>query len=134
MTISAFDKNSLNELRTDINEALAAVAEKHNIKLTTGNISYSNNTATIKVEAAVKSATGEVVNKELEALKAYGKMYLGQNFDIDKVYPTQQLGDVKFVGLNTRARKNPVLIKQVSTGKTYVIGTDHAERIIKTAA
>lgn len=129
MQITAFEKNNLKELRKDIETALKAVAEKHDINISTGSIRFTASSATIKLEAVVKGETGVAINPHADALKRFGKMYLGQEFEMDKVYSTQQLGDIYFVGLNRRAHKKPFIIKQISTGKEFVISDTHAARI-----
>ena len=48
---------------------MAKVAAKHGISLTAGNISFTSETATIKVAAGVIGASGVVVTKEAKAFE-----------------------------------------------------------------
>lgn len=53
MTITAFDRSNLREIRTDIEAALAAVEQKHGIRLNMGNIRFDAGMFRAKLEAQV---------------------------------------------------------------------------------
>ena len=130
--ITDFKNADFKAIRNEIHAALKTVEDKYGMKLVMGNIRYDSNQFSSKLVATVNDAsTGAAVSKEEAALKSLGKMYLGSDFDIEKIYNHIQLGDFKFIGLNNRARKNPFIVKQLSTGKTFVIPDDVAERIVR---
>ncbi len=130
MNIVEFSHSNVKQLRIDMQTALEEVANKHGISIRVGNMSFSPNNVNIKVEASVKNSDGETVDKFKEALVKFGKVYLNADFNIDHTYNTKQLGDVKFVGLNSRATKNPIIVQQISSGKKFVISKAHAMQII----
>lgn len=71
MVIQQFDKSNLATLRASINEALAAVAEKHGLtSLRTMGMTYSGTMATIKLEARTGNSAEDPIRK-LEAM-AFG--------------------------------------------------------------
>lgn len=63
-------------------------------------------------------AAAAAVKPEMLALTKNAWM-LGSNFDINKEYKHPTLGAVKVVGYKASARKFPIIIKQVRTGKEY---------------
>ena len=119
MKIAAFDRESVNVLCRSIETALAAVAEAHGIKLAVGKAAYSQDTCTVRIEAAVVGANGEPINHEAEDFRTHAAFFglkpehLGQTF-------TDSHGlRFKLVGLNVKARNNPFVIADV-TGKRFV--------------
>lgn len=106
------DKNLLTALRADINAALAAVGEKHNVQLLTGNARYSSDNATFKLEVNTIGDSGEAVSKELAALRAFYP-------DIENKQVTLRGEQFTVVGYKTRARKNSFQIKNAA-GTVYV--------------
>jgi len=80
--IKEFSRQSLRALRVDLDAAMAKVAAKHGISLTAGNISFTSETATIKVAAGVISASGVVVTKEAKAFNQYKRLAGLGNFNV----------------------------------------------------
>jgi hypothetical protein len=121
-------KPFLQALRIDIDNALAAVATKHGISLTAGNASFTDNTATIKVNAALLVG-GRAATKEQETLKLYQKI-LGIS---DKQMTAGfTLGTKRFVldGYKTSRTSKPFVIREVSTDKLYVASEDQIHRAL----
>ena len=104
MAIKQFDKKNLEVLRNDMNAALAAVAEKHGVTLHAGNATFMGETVTFKLEAVVLDKDGNVQTKESVALKQHYPEYVGKKVKFSK-------GNGIVIGVNTRARKNPFLVK-----------------------
>jgi hypothetical protein len=128
MTIAKFDKVNLNILRADINAALAAVAEKHGIKIGAGSARYLDTTATFKLECVANGAgTGDDtvsarIDKFAEAFKRHAPML----FNDLTMEATYRIGsdNYKIVGYNSRAREYPLLLKNISSGKVYKFAED----------
>ncbi len=114
------DLAALRVLRSQLEQVLKSVADKNNIALILGKVTYDRdgNTATFKLEAAVKSETGEAITREYRDYEQYASM-----FDVDpsKLNTVIRVGrkQFKIVGLNTKSRKFPVLGKCVEDGKQY---------------
>lgn len=105
MTIQRFDKPSLQALRPEIQAALAAIAEKHGIKLQLGNISFTADGGSFsgKIEGTVEAIADAAAEKMFrEAASIFG-------FDPDKVATTPQ-GEVRLVGYNPKKRTKCWLI------------------------
>lgn len=114
------DIAALRTLRSQLEQVLKPVADKNNIALILGKVTYDRDgkTATFKLEAAVKSESGEVLTRESQDYVKYASM-----FDVDpsKLNTVIKAGrkEYKIVGLNVKSRKFPVLGQCVEDGKQY---------------
>lgn len=112
MKITKFDSVSLDSLRASLNEALATVAAKHGISLTTGMISFApdQQRCTVKVEAGVFGEDGMAVTRAVQDFKLFATAYglkpehLGQTF-------VSRGKKFKLVGINGKASKRPFIIE-----------------------
>jgi hypothetical protein len=116
--IKQFDRKSLRALRVDLDAAMAKVAKMHGISLTAGNISFTSDTATIKVAAGVINSSGVVVTKEAKAFDQYkrlvglGSLNVGDTVDV-------QGKDYTITGYKPRS-KSAVCIENAN-GKGYKV-------------
>lgn len=116
-------KEKVLDIQQDINCAIQEVAEKHGIQINMGNCRYNKNNATMSLKIATVSNNGNVNTKERENFKnfaiAYGLCpdFLDHEFDHNG-------NQYKIIGLNTRAHKFPVIVREISTGKNYKIKPD----------
>lgn len=116
--IVKFDKLNLEFLRKDIDAALAEVAKSYGIKLSIGNIKYSNDSFRTQLEGAVLTGDGN-------AMTAEAKMFvsLADHDGMNKSWLFKEftVGGVKhrIVGYRSRASKKPVMTK-TDTGLNYV--------------
>ena len=124
----ALTKAQLNEFRKDIQEQLQIVELKHGCKIKMGNISYGDFNFTSKIEVEVPNGDGVIDTKEARDYKTHCLLFgldpkwLNQNF-------THQGEEWKVMGLNTRARKQPVIVKKRgSTGNLYKFPADAVAR------
>jgi len=69
--IKSFDRPALKALRVSLDSALAKVAAEHGISISAGNISFTSETATIKLNAGVINASGVTVTKEAKDFARY---------------------------------------------------------------
>lgn len=128
--VKQFDKAFFKMIRAEVDAALKPLADKHGISLHMANVSFTNQTFTAKVEGAiVDSATGVAVTPEELALKNYHKSFLGDKFVMDAVYMYRGK-KIKFVGLQTRSHKYPVIFQDLATGKKFKMESDVANKII----
>jgi hypothetical protein len=128
--IKEFSKANLLLLRDDINAELTALGEKYGITLQAVNGSFSPTECTFKLEVTLEGEKTRKDTRKETLLEMYGKLYV-KDFDINAIYSHPGLGDFNFVGYNSRARKNPFEVKQLSSGKTYVLTTDQAATATK---
>ena len=71
--INQFDRQSLRALRVDLDSAMAAIATKYGIQLSAGNISFTSDTATIKVAAGIIK-NGTVMTAEAKSFDQYKRL------------------------------------------------------------
>ena len=113
--INQFDRQSLRALRVDLDTAMATIAAKYGVQLNAGNISFTSETATIKVNACV-IRNGTVVTKEAQAFEQYKGI---EGLEAFSVGDSVQLGGKQYViaGYKARSSKNPVCVSR--DGRTY---------------
>ena len=118
--INQFDRQTLRALRVDLDAAMATIASKYGIQLNAGNISYTAETATIKVQAGVISKRGQVVTKEAQAfnqdkrLVGLGNLNIGDAINI-------QGKEYTISGYKPRS-KNAVLVQR--DGRGYKVSVE----------
>ena len=117
MKINNFDRATARVLREEMNQAFKSIEAKYGITLSAGNISFSNNEASIKVKANTISSNGQVETKEARHWGVYaeynglGGLKVGDTIDL-------QGKSFTIKGWNTRARKSPVQIEDAQ-GRGY---------------
>ena len=79
--IQQFDRQSLRALRVDLDSAMATIASKYGIQLSAGNISFTPETATIKVAAGIIK-NGTVVTAEAKAFNQYKSLVGLEAFNV----------------------------------------------------
>ena len=110
MKINNFDRATARVLREEMNRAFKSIEAKYGITLSAGNISFSNNEASIKVKANTIGDNGQVETKEARNWGVYaeynglGGIKVGDTIDL-------QGKSFTIKGWNTRARKSPVQIE-----------------------
>ena len=117
--IQQFDRQSLRALRVDLDSAMATIASKYGIQLTAGNISFTSETATIKVAAGIIK-NGAVVTPEAKAFDQYKRLVgLGSLNVGDSI--TIQGKEYTITGYKPRS-KNAVVVAR--GGRSYKVTVD----------
>ena len=117
--INQFDRQTLRALRVDLDAAMATIASKYGIQLTAGNISFTSDTATIKVAAGIIK-NGTVVTPEAKAFDQYKRLVgLGSLNVGDSI--TIQGKDYTISGYKPRS-KNAVVVAR--GGRSYKVTVD----------
>ena len=117
MKINNFDRATARVLREEMNQAFKSIEAKYGITLSAGNISFSNNEASIKVKANTIGDNGQVETKEARNWGVYaeynglGGIKVGDTIDL-------QGKSFTIKGWNTRARKSPIQIEDAQ-GRGY---------------
>jgi hypothetical protein len=118
--INQFDRQSLRALRADLDSAMATIANKYGIQLNAGNISFTAETATIKVAAGIIK-NGTVVTAEAKAFDQYkrlvglGHLSVGDSINIQGKQYT-------ITGYKPRSSKAPVCVSR--DGRGFKVGVD----------
>lgn len=111
--MKTFTKNNLNELRTDINAALAIVASKHELtRLAIGRITFTDTT----MRSTVEGATGNAGDDRIlgEKMRMYG-------FKPELLGATVTLGNKQYT---VRSMKRTNFVADGADGKSYKLPFD----------
>ena len=118
MAIQQFDRKNLKALRQDMNAALKAIEAQYGIQINVGNASFSDNEVTFKTKCNTIGEGGKAQTKEANQWKLYAELNGVGQFSVgDRITIQGQVFTIE--GWNTRAKKAPVMIKDVATGKSY---------------
>ena len=117
--MNSLDRNTVRDISEDMMEALKSVALKHGVQFNYKGGSYTPTNATYRIEAAIIGDGGVVETRERKEYQLYA-----DSFGLKKEWLDQSFvqGTDKFIiiGLSTRKRKNPILCKNETNGRTYV--------------
>lgn len=121
--ITGFSKPNLNVIRADIDRALAAVGAKHGIGLKIGNIRFTNDTFSTKLEAVVltaDTATEDVTFAKYAAdYKRYAPLYGYPIALLNSGQVTHAGKSYTILGYNSRGKRYPIIARNVADGKIY---------------
>ena len=115
-----FDKANLKKIRTALESAFDGMVDDLGmpIKLKLGGISYSDTNFKATLSCAVIDDNGVVQNKERAAYIASASIHGLDPAWIDQTFMDYEGRTMKITGLNTRARKQPILLED-ENGNTY---------------
>jgi hypothetical protein len=123
--MDTFDKSNINLIRDAIQTALDNVAKdlrdgnaNISLDLKLGGISYSDTNFKATLSCAVIDDNGVVQNKERAAYIELSELYDLDPAWIDQTFMDYEGRTMKITGLNTRARKQPILLED-KEGNTY---------------
>lgn len=113
------DKQTLKQFREDFQENVKALEDKYNASIVLGNIRYGENQFTSKLTfTEVTEGVPREDAKWIESLRIHGHEYgldeedYGTNF-------TKGADEYEVLGIKPKARKYPIVGRNVSTGKLY---------------
>jgi len=104
-----------------MNEALKAIAEKHGLDIKVGNMTYTADDINVKVTLRLDDAESPLV-------KAYNTYKDLENLPPINTIISVNGKKIKVVGYNTRARKYPIVIKDVKNHQEYKISAEQLRR------
>lgn len=104
--------------KSRIQEAVKSVEQELNIKIKIGSGRFTAENATIKMEIATVTDTGEVRSKEVVVFEQQAVRFGLKPDDIGKTF-TSQGKKFKVTGLNPRRYKFPVNVDRVLDGKKF---------------
>lgn len=131
MSIAEFDNVTYRALSKEINEALAAIAAKHSIKIGVagGKLGIGAKNLEIKLALSVVE-NGKVVSKEAEAFKRYAKLEGLEPTDLGRQFTFTARGrkeTYKITGYATKAKQYPILAEGPD-GRTYKFDVSDVKR------
>ena len=120
--ITQFDRQSLRALRVDLDSAMASIASKYGIELSAGNISFTSETATIKVAAGIIGSNGRAVTKEAKAFDQYKRLVGLSDLNVGDSVNVQGK-QYTITGYKPRSKKSPVCIENAK-GQGYKVSVE----------
>ena len=115
-----FDKPTARKIRDAMQEALDK-ADVNGVTIEIGNCSFTEGEATYKVKVLIDGAK----SKDEEALEQMASL---MGFDTSKIASLQGM-KVSLVSYNSRARKRPWVVQDLTTAQKYIIDDDTAKRL-----
>tara|TARA_B100001093_G_scaffold435478_1_gene433432 strand:- start:238 stop:633 length:396 start_codon:yes stop_codon:yes gene_type:complete len=106
-SIKQFNKPTIVQLRSSINEALDQVAKEYGITISAGNCSFSGNEANFKLKLNTIGDNGTVITRESQMWDLYKSRTNCSHLSIGDTI-TIQGNSYTLSGYNTRARKAPI--------------------------
>lgn len=126
--ITEFTKPILKRLRTDMDLALAEVADKYGIEIKGGSWSFTESTVSMKFDAKIDGA----LSREMSDVELYSVLDTGTSFKYgDKFDFGGGVGVASVVGYKTRSPKYPFIIEN-SVGR-FKIPVDKMKRVVSGA-
>lgn len=112
--MTKIDGQMLNEFRNDFAEAVKDLEAKYGIVISVGRISYTYDSFQCRIEGKLGDSKDDVMRKDFEKHCQEVGLYpddYGQTF-------TKNGKQYALIGVDMKKRKYPVVIKEVSTGRT----------------
>jgi hypothetical protein len=122
-----FDKITVDNMRNELNDVLKRYGSHVGVKFEIGRITYDNDSFRTSIKA-FNTADG-VDSKKVEFAKNCRKFgipqdWYGKNIIVDGV-------EHRIIGVRPRARKYPILLKNLATGnETLCIPEDYARKLV----
>jgi hypothetical protein len=116
--INQLDRETIVNLRKEMEAAMQVVAAKHGIVIKFGNCKFSPENASFKLDVATKAQNGSVITREATAFKQSAVYYGLKSEDLGKVF-TFNGKTFKLTGLLPKSRKYPFQATCLQDGKSY---------------
>ena len=124
------NRTTVKMLRSEIQDALVSLGEKHGLEFNVGGASFSSNNVRFKVDANVIGDDGEAFSQEAEDFGSLASMYGFEPEDLGKEFSYG--GETyKITGLKPRRRKYPVSAEGIRNGKGYKFPADMVKAALK---
>jgi hypothetical protein len=126
------NRTDLRLLRDDLEIAINAVAEKHNLQIRVGSCTYAATNCSFRLDVSTITDGGIVHTKERSEFIRWAPVYQLDSEWIDKPVV---ISGIQYVikGLNSKKRKHPVLLQNISNQKMYCFGADVVRAMMRGA-
>ena len=138
-TVKTFDRANLKTIRADIDAALAAVAKKHGINLSIGNIRFDANEFTTKLTAvtnaskAKDTAAGVPEGVNPTWVKAFKTNHVWLGLAASDLGKQIKIGGKTYTIVGARPKANLPLVVQRVTGGCVAMSAEAVIAALKTA-
>jgi len=129
-------RETLKVVRVDLDQALAAVAKKHGLKFTVGNIRFSSDsfrTTLNAAETAPVSQAASMTNASTAISRATETACKMHGMDPTKYYRLMDGTPVKVIDYVPRRPKFPFIVQTV-TGRKYKVTATHIKNMVTMGA
>jgi len=127
--MTAINKDTLKQIRADLNAALKTVTAKHGIDFNLGIIRFTASEFRCKLNATARGTSKVTVDPKVAALSA-NTWRLGSGYKPNAVYNMVGIGRAKFVGYNRSAKKYPYIVQVVGSTKRYKVSPFSAKAAV----
>lgn len=135
--ITTLDAKSHDLILKEARAALQAVAEKYGLTIKQDGMSTRDIAGTFaKVKYTITVAPTEGQGPVGVDATAYTRFAASEGLDpawLGKTLTHPTMGPLEIIGFRPRAQKNPVIVKQASTGKSYVYNITDIKQLAKLA-
>lgn len=131
--MKTFTRDTTRTLANEVEAALQKLLADRGITVKYKGGSFTTNNATLKIEFATVSESGEVNTREASDFKALAKVYGLEPTDLGRTFTS---GGVTYTitGLKSRSHRYPVLVKR-NDGRTFKFPADRVRfELSRTAA
>jgi len=132
MTINSVDRSTVEMLLDEAEEALGQIAMRHGIVVSRKHCTYSSTEIPVAFKFVVPERTedGEAVDPKETEFRKYARRFGLEPDDYGKMFRTFN-GVYRVCGIKPRARKYPVLGRNIDTGKAYKFRPDSVKDGLK---
>jgi hypothetical protein len=113
-----FNPNTIQNLRSELAAAHAAIEAKYGVKISVGRGKFTSEMVEFTMNVGNVKADGTVINRKFLNLEANLLRLKLTKADLEKVIMLSGMS-VKIVGYNPKRRLRPFTIRDVNTGKEY---------------
>ncbi len=131
--LARFDKAAVRALQIDCKAALAAVAAKHGLVLTTKSYTYRTDECPVGLlfKIPVVASDGSTVPPEQVEWNKHAIRWGFKKEDFGRVFTSLTHGDYIVCGIKPKSRKYPILGRNTVTGKVFKFHYDTVQRGFK---
>lgn len=129
MKIKQIDRQIIPLIRSEIDQALKALAEKFDVTISAGNASFTPESVTFKLAVTTKGEGGKVETKEGKDFKLYAEMYGLKKEDLGKEIKVG-INTYIITGLALKSRKYPVTVTDTRSGTGYKLQMSAVKRAL----
>jgi len=123
MTINKFDRTNVKTIREFIEESIKRetfLNEQLNVEIGDLRASYTDDVIKFTFEVSTRNEDGSVNSKEASSFKALAREYGFEPSDLGREFTSLNDGKrFRIIGLNTRARKMPIICERLEDGGRY---------------
>jgi len=121
----ALTRDTVKDIRSDVEAALRQIAQKHNIDFNLGRITFSNTSVSCKVSGVVRvtgvaGVQAVAPSADMNNLLMYLKR-TGKQVDLTKTYHFANLGLCNVIGYVPRRPKYPIIVQTVVGNKRFKV-------------